>query len=426
MRVKSYFTNTVEAALPLAVKELGDDAVLLYSREATPETRYLGRYEVVFASAAGDPAPPPARARPDPPPSPDWAGLVRRVESIERCLGMADGPPGKATAWAFDPATSTAYPLAPGEQERPWPAWKAELTALLRDADVEPSWIERLLDGLSPAGAEELNIESADKTRSAGPRPEPAAGLGMREALRRRMEEWAGGRRTPPVEAGPSVIAVTGPPGAGKTTSVVRLAAACRRRKRAWPLLISLPCPAPDRPEMEAGLAGWAALIGAPHQEVLSPEQLRELLGEAGATPLLIDAGPLSLSSPAGAAFAAALSAARATEVWLVLSAAQGTDLRLTVDSYRWLSPRRLVLTHLDRASHAGPLWSLAANSALPVACVSHGRRILDDFSEAGAPALVEWILRPPASAERMAPDNRLGVPAQEMPVTALGKAVSQ
>src|SRR5512145_2969238 len=48
MRLKSYFAGTVEAAIALAARELGENAMLVYSREASPEARYLGRYEVVF------------------------------------------------------------------------------------------------------------------------------------------------------------------------------------------------------------------------------------------------------------------------------------------------------------------------------------------------------------------------------------------
>ena len=40
----------------MASRELGDEAMLIYSRETLPEARYLGQYEVVFALEA-EPAP---------------------------------------------------------------------------------------------------------------------------------------------------------------------------------------------------------------------------------------------------------------------------------------------------------------------------------------------------------------------------------
>lgn len=48
MKLKSYFSGTVEAAMELARKELGDEALLVNARPATPETRSLGAFEIVF------------------------------------------------------------------------------------------------------------------------------------------------------------------------------------------------------------------------------------------------------------------------------------------------------------------------------------------------------------------------------------------
>src|SRR5436853_2038054 len=62
MKLKSYFSGTVEAAMELARKELGEDALLVNARPATPETRSLGAFEVVFGvlpqnSAGAEPLP---------------------------------------------------------------------------------------------------------------------------------------------------------------------------------------------------------------------------------------------------------------------------------------------------------------------------------------------------------------------------------
>ena len=48
IHVKSYFATSVPAAIDLARRELGPDALLLNSREAPPEARHLGAIEVVF------------------------------------------------------------------------------------------------------------------------------------------------------------------------------------------------------------------------------------------------------------------------------------------------------------------------------------------------------------------------------------------
>src|ERR1017187_3057588 len=64
--VKSFFAESIQAAMEEAQAELGPDALLLDSREAPPEARHLGDYEVVFGAGpdvpASLPATPPAAA----------------------------------------------------------------------------------------------------------------------------------------------------------------------------------------------------------------------------------------------------------------------------------------------------------------------------------------------------------------------------
>ena len=81
MQLKSYFSGTVEAAMELARKELGEDALLVNARPAAPETRYLGTYEVVFGVIGG--ARPPFASEPSGKPAAPAppAGLNRRARA---------------------------------------------------------------------------------------------------------------------------------------------------------------------------------------------------------------------------------------------------------------------------------------------------------------------------------------------------------
>src|SRR3974377_385259 len=58
MKIKSYYSRTVEDAIASARQEMGPEAMLVNSRKAPPEGRHLGEYEVVFANVgpAGGPA----------------------------------------------------------------------------------------------------------------------------------------------------------------------------------------------------------------------------------------------------------------------------------------------------------------------------------------------------------------------------------
>jgi flagellar biosynthesis GTPase FlhF len=52
MKIKSYFSNSVEKAIQEARQEMGAEAMLLTTRRSSPETRRLGAYEVVFGLPA--------------------------------------------------------------------------------------------------------------------------------------------------------------------------------------------------------------------------------------------------------------------------------------------------------------------------------------------------------------------------------------
>jgi flagellar biosynthesis GTPase FlhF len=71
MRIKSYFTDSVQEAIEHARVELGPDAMLMNSKKTEPELRALGAYEVVFgvtsdiASASSTVLPKKAAALPE-------------------------------------------------------------------------------------------------------------------------------------------------------------------------------------------------------------------------------------------------------------------------------------------------------------------------------------------------------------------------
>src|SRR5881396_2995433 len=57
MRIKSYFANTVSDAVQSARRDMGEDAMLVETRKAPPESRHLGSYEVVFGVTGAEPKP---------------------------------------------------------------------------------------------------------------------------------------------------------------------------------------------------------------------------------------------------------------------------------------------------------------------------------------------------------------------------------
>src|SRR5215475_5994369 len=69
MKIKSFFSHTIEDAISRARQEWGPEAMLVDTRRAGPDARHLGAYEVVFADGASQadatrPASPPGEGVP--------------------------------------------------------------------------------------------------------------------------------------------------------------------------------------------------------------------------------------------------------------------------------------------------------------------------------------------------------------------------
>jgi flagellar biosynthesis GTPase FlhF len=118
MKIKSYFSRTIEDAIAMARQVLGPDAMLVNSRTAAPEARHLGEYEVVFGEAAIAPAPEaPARPPAEFPAhsssgdriAAEVAALKRQLESMRRTLTKSVLAPSQ---WSTaSPILSETYSL---------------------------------------------------------------------------------------------------------------------------------------------------------------------------------------------------------------------------------------------------------------------------------------------------------------------------
>src|SRR5580704_12980686 len=127
MKLKSYFSESVEAAMQLARKDLGDEALLVNARPATPETRHLGAYEIVFGAAGGAQ---PVKSSPAPAEhlTQDVAEMKRELERLGRCL--------RGGAGFLSPA------LAPSSGSK-----EAELYARLLENELEPMLAQSVAQG---------------------------------------------------------------------------------------------------------------------------------------------------------------------------------------------------------------------------------------------------------------------------------------
>ncbi len=367
MRLKSYFAPTVEAAVEQARKELGPDAVIVESRKAPAEARALGAYEVVCALLAPGEESPAAlvaelgrieNPRPGLPDllSRELAQLRRQIQELRQAL------------WRPPHSRESA--------DRPDPLWD-----LLVEADVDPGLARQILEGAGPSLAHAASAEA---------RAELAAQLERR--LQAAPELGREGAR-------PRVVALVGPPGAGKTTTLVKLGAWFGIRRQLRLYIIS------TESERVAGaepLRTYASILGAGFQMVDTSGALAQALEEHRNRDLvLLDTRGFSPADRQEAAEVASwLCRHPELDVHLVLPATGRTaDLLFAVERFEVFRPSKLIFTRLDEAVSLGSLFSVAALTGKPVSFLGTGQSIPEDLEPASVPRIVEGVLGGPARA---------------------------
>ena len=363
MKIKSYFARTVEDAMAMARLEMGSEAMLVNSRKAPPETRGRGEYEVVFADlqekgqapdeTAGG-APPPSRQPSGDRLSTEVAELKRELEEMRRTLTRSAFAPSQ---WlASSPDISEAY---------------AALTA----------------NEVGPELARE--IVQAAATRSSGPRsPVARAAGGGADAFPRALAEELESRITAEPLLGkgdlrPRIVALVGPPGAGKTTTLVKLAVNYGLAARRPALLLSM-----DTYRVAAAdqLRSYAAILGVGFQVLETVAALAQAIEEhRGKDLLLIDTPGFGFGDMDHAGALARFLAGRGdVDAQLVLSSSmKSADLTRVVDSFEIFRPQRLLFTKLDETGSFGPILNEAARTGKPLSFFGTGQRIPEDLETA-------------------------------------------
>jgi flagellar biosynthesis protein FlhF len=393
MKLKSFFAGSVEAALGMAREELGAEAILVNSRKAPPEAKHLGEYEVVAAfvpSEAGAATVVADRARsgadlvaarstsgsmPDERLRREVADLRRQMERVRKAVWLS----GLNRTQAPRPACPTA-----------------DILATLLEADLDPSLAQEVAACVDArlAGDPLLKAEGGP----AGAEPTPA-GLGagaekLRENLRAELERrFCVDASLGYPGAGARIAAVVGPPGAGKTTTLAKLAVVCGLRRRQSVQLLSFDT---YRIASSEPLRTYAGILGAGFQLVTSaPAAGQALLGCRHKDLILIDTpgfGPRDMD--AAAEIAALFAAQPEIEVHLVLPATtKSADLTCAVDRFEIFRPSKLLFTRVDETATFGPAFSEAARTVRPISFLATGQQVPEDLEEATKTRVIELML---------------------------------
>jgi len=199
--------------------------------------------------------------------------------------------------------------------------------------------------------------------------------------------------RKPSQARKPRVIALVGPTGVGKTTTIAKLAADLKLNKKQRVGLVTM-----DTYRIAAvdQLRVYAEIIEVPLRTVLSAGEMHQAIYGMDADVVLIDtAGRSQNDQPRLNELRAFLAAADADEVHLVISATASRRTAMTIlNRFGPLGPNRLILTKLDEAETFGTILSFPAAGAAPFCFATTGQDVPDDIEPADPWRLAQRILK--------------------------------
>ena len=356
MKIKSYYSRTVEDAVASARQELGPEAMLVNTRKSPPDARHLGEYEVVFATLAPDSGPAgDASAAPEPGPAPGDR-LSREVSDLKREL---EGMRRAITRTAYAPAQWAGAPQD-----------LSDAYAALTAAEVSPELAREMV-------------------QAAAARP---------GAFQHSLAGEVAGRFTVDAHLGrspatPRIAALVGPPGSGKTTTLVKLAVNYGLAARRGVLLLSM-----DTYRVAAAdqLRSYAAILGVGFQLLETVGALSQAIEENRAKELiLLDTPGMGMGELADLPGLGKFLAGRADiDTHLVLPASmKPADLARVVDAFEALQPRHLLFTKLDETGSFGTILNEAVRTGKPLSFFTTGQRIPEDLEAASRERVLDLIL---------------------------------
>lgn len=201
-------------------------------------------------------------------------------------------------------------------------------------------------------------------------------------------------RLTAQPDGRPLVMALVGPTGVGKTTTIAKLAATFKLRHAKKVGLITA-----DTYRIAAveQLRTYAEIIGLPLKVVNTPAEV------ASAVDALHDCDVILLDTAGRSQhdknrlheLSEIVQAAKPHEIHLVLSStvAEGV-MRRTTDRFAALNPTRIIFTKLDEAVAFGCIANIAASTRLPISFVTTGQEVPDQIELADAPRLARLVLQ--------------------------------
>lgn len=384
MELKSYRARSLHEALQLVRRDLGPDAAVLHTREVKPGVlRWLtgARQVEVTASASVN--------------VPSRFGTTPSSDPIVEPEPSEEPAPRLPTAEVDDYRSKFREDLK--GQIADLHSMVEDLcrkSAEVREQELPETLFHLFTDLIEAEVSEDLARELVDRLRTAASGTDLDDPVLLKARMARLIEEEI--NCLGPIEVTPGrrkIVALVGPTGVGKTTTIAKLAANYHLRERQRVGLITV-----DTYRMAAvdQLRTYADIIDLPMEVVSTPREMRSAVGRLSNLDLIFldTAGRSPQDELRIQELRSMLQEAQPEEVLLVLSSvASATSMKRTAERFAEVGVTSLVLTKLDEATGMGNLLPLLRSSHLPMSYVTHGQNVPDDIAAADRRQLARAVL---------------------------------
>ena len=387
MEIKTYRAATMQQALALIRRDLGSDAAVLQTREVRSPGVFgwiRGGRQIEVTASAGVNVP--SRL----PPPAAGAAAFAPVPPLEAPFEPLSPPPGQP-----DPT-----PSMPDDVQGQLSDLKTMVKDLCRrsrgegQTDLPEALFHLFTDLIDADLCEDDARELVERVRTEAPGAELTDPLLLKARIARMLEGDI--RVTGPIAVTPGrrrVVALVGPTGVGKTTTIAKLAAIYRLKEKRNVGLITVDT---YRVAAVEQLRTYADIIDLPMHVVSTPREMRDAVARMqGLDLVLMDtAGRSPRDEVKIQELRAFLAEAAADEVHLVLSSvASARTLQQTAERFAAVGTTALILTKLDEATGLGNVLPVLRSSRLPLSYLTNGQNVPDDIETADAHRLTRLVL---------------------------------
>lgn len=392
MRVKRYIGDTLQDAMIKVKMDMGKDAVILHTRKFKEGGffGFFGRQKFEVTAAVEDPVQPPAKdpatasAAPAPIAAAAGTGAVKpqSLAAVTELEEADEKPDLHEEIQEMKSMLNEMINQMDADQDvKVLPKPFQRYHQVLIDNDVDDKLAKKILKDIFKSLSRE---ETADSD---------AVGAALEQQLMKLL------KKPRPISfkrngLNQQSIALVGPTGVGKTTTIAKLAATFSIVDKKKVALITADT---YRVAAVEQLKTYGEIIGIPVDVVYTPQELQEAIAShVDKELILIDtAGRSHKNAEQMVELKSFLDVAEPSDIFLVLSATtRYLDMLDIVNSYSDIPITRLVFTKLDETSAYGAILNVISRTQKCLSYVTAGQNVPDDIEIADPVKIAKMIAR--------------------------------